>query len=71
MDDYASLLTTSNSKLNSVGLENLIPIVEELKNQLREPIQNILPAVCKLLASKQHCDHALKVLNQFLVHVGE
>ncbi|XP_077969736.1 TOG array regulator of axonemal microtubules protein 1-like isoform X2 [Styela clava] len=69
MDGLRSLLVTSNSKLNALGLETLLKIIPDLGNQL--PPSDLVPSVCRLLVSKHQntARLALKSVNQMLEHI--
>lgn len=71
MDAYVSLLTTSNTKLNTLGLAKLIQILEPLGSCIRESVQTLVPPVCKLLGSKPHSSLALQVLDLFMAKIGK
>uniref|UniRef100_H2ZQF8 TOG domain-containing protein n=1 Tax=Ciona savignyi TaxID=51511 RepID=H2ZQF8_CIOSA len=58
MDAYMTLLTTANTKLNAIGLTVLPDIVLPLGDTIRDKLPELVPAVLKLIASKQQSTQA-------------
>ncbi|XP_076816134.1 TOG array regulator of axonemal microtubules protein 1-like [Clavelina lepadiformis] len=69
MDSFAALLTTSNTKLNGIGLEAFPDIIKELGDSLRDVLPSLVSAVFKLVLNKQHSDLAQKNVDALVRYI--
>nr|XP_002123399.1 TOG array regulator of axonemal microtubules protein 1-like [Ciona intestinalis] len=63
MDAYMTLLTTANTKFNSIGLGSLPDLISSLGDTIRDKLPVLVPAVLKLIASKQQSNQARVVVD--------
>jgi len=70
MSAYVTLLNTAQTKLNSIGLESLPDLIMKLHASFKDVTPQLVPALLKLITSKQHGDMALKNIQLLIKYVG-
>ena len=70
MSAYVTTLNTAQTKLNSIGLENLPQIIVKLHSCFRDVTAQLVPSLLKLVTSKHHGELALKNIDLLVKHVG-
>ena len=71
MGSYVMMLTTAQTKINFIALESLPRLIVHLHPCLRDTTPQLVPALLKLVSSKQHSKLALDNVDCLVKHVGE
>ena len=71
MGSYIMMLTTAQTKLNHIALESLPGLLADLHSSFRDVIPQLVPALLKLVSSKQYSDLALENIDCVVKYVGK
>ena len=71
MSAYVTMLNTAQTKLNSMGLESLPDLIMNLHSSFKDVTPQLVPALLKLISSKQHSDMAQKNIELLVKYVGK
>ena len=71
MGAYVMMLTTAQTKLNHIALESLPGLIVDLHPSFRDVTPQLIPALLKLVSSKQYSELALENVECVVKHVGK